>query len=47
MPTIQIEPDRLLNAALQLPRAELDQFVEKLMSLRRQSVVPRLSARES
>lgn len=47
MPTIQIDSEQLLNAALRLPPAELDQFVEKLLLLRRQSEAPRLSARES
>ena len=47
MPTIQVEIDQLLNAALQLPHAELDQFVKKLLSLRRQSEIPKLPARES
>lgn len=47
MPTIQVEIDQLLSAALQLPRAELDQFVKKLLSLRRQSEIPQLPMRES
>ena len=47
MPTIQVEMEQLLNAALQLPRAELDQFVKKLLSLRRQSEIPQLPMRES
>lgn len=47
MPTIQIDTEALLHAALQLAPAELDRFVDKLQSLRRQSEVPSLSARES
>ena len=47
MPTIQIEAEQLLNAALQMPRAEFDRFVEKLLQLRRQARAPGLSARES
>jgi len=34
MPTIQIETEQLLNAALQLPEEELEQFVFKLFPLK-------------
>lgn len=47
MPTIQIETEQLLNAALQLPQFELDQLVARLQVLRREAKVPRLSQRES
>jgi len=47
MPTIQIETEQLLNAALQLPASELDQLVARLQVLRRQTKVPRLSVKES
>lgn len=47
MPTIQIETDQLLKAALQMPEAELKQFVAKLFSLKAQQKVPTLSHRES
>jgi macrodomain Ter protein organizer (MatP/YcbG family) len=47
MPIIQVETDQLLKAALQLPQPELDRFVTRLQALRRESKVPRLSARES
>lgn len=47
MPTIQINTEELLNAASQMPPAELDQFVEALLTLRRQSESHRLSAKES
>ena len=32
MPTIQIETEQLLNAALQMSRPELEQFVAKLFA---------------
>lgn len=47
MPTIQIETEQLLKAALQLPRPELDRFVTKLQGLRREAEVPRLSEPET
>lgn len=47
MPTIQIEADQLLNAALQMPEAELKQFVSKLFSVKASQKVPTLSQRES
>jgi hypothetical protein len=33
MPTIHIDAEQLLQAALQLPRAELEQFVARLLML--------------
>ncbi|MGH9839935.1 MAG: STAS/SEC14 domain-containing protein [Blastocatellia bacterium] len=47
MPTIQIETDELLKAALQLPQVELEQFVTKLFVLKARERVPALSQRES
>jgi uncharacterized sporulation protein YeaH/YhbH (DUF444 family) len=47
MPTIQIEAEQLLNAALQLPPLELDQLLARLQTLRRKTKVPRLSQPES
>ncbi len=47
MPSIQIEADQLLNAALQMPEEELKQFVAKLFSLKASQRVPTLSPRES
>jgi hypothetical protein len=34
MPTIQVETEQLLHAALQIPRAELEQFVTRLLALK-------------
>ena len=47
MPTIQIEADQLLNAALQMPEEELKQFVAKLFSLKARKRVPTLPQSES
>lgn len=47
MPTIQVEAEQLLNAALQLPPLELDQLVARLQTMRRKTKVPRLSQPES
>lgn len=47
MPTIQIGTDELLEAALQLPQVELEQFVTKLFVLKAKERVPSLSQRES
>jgi hypothetical protein len=33
MPMIQVETEQLLHAALQMPRAELEQFVTRLLAL--------------
>jgi hypothetical protein len=47
MPTIQIETNQLLKAALQMPEAELKNFVAQLVSLKARQKVPTLSQRES
>lgn len=47
MPTIQIETDQLLQAALQMPREELEQFVARLFALKAQQETPGLSERET
>ena len=47
MPTIQVDTEQLLHAALQLPRAELDQFVTRLLVLRLQHDTPRLTQGEA
>lgn len=47
MPTIQIETEQLLNAALQMPQAELEQFVTQLFSLKARERAPVLSEREA
>ena len=47
MPTIQIETEQLLNAALQMPRPELEQFVRRLFTLKAREETPCLSERET
>ncbi|MDQ3687467.1 MAG: STAS/SEC14 domain-containing protein [Acidobacteriota bacterium] len=47
MPTIQIETEQLLNAALQMSRPELEQFVAKLFALKARQETPSLSERET
>ena len=47
MPTIQIETEQLLNAALQMPREELEQFVARLFSLKAREYAPVLSEKET
>ncbi|MGH9931051.1 MAG: STAS/SEC14 domain-containing protein [Pyrinomonadaceae bacterium] len=47
MPTIQIEKEQLLNAVLQMPRNELEEFVRKVFSLKAREHTPTLSERES
>jgi hypothetical protein len=47
MPTIQIETEQLLNAALQMPRPELERFVAKLFALKAREETPNLSAEET
>ena len=47
MPTIQIETEQLLNAALQMPRPELERFITKLYALKAREEVPNLSAAET
>src|SRR5713101_8410130 len=47
MPTIQVETEQLLHAALQMPRAELEQFVARLLALKISQDTPHLSQAES
>jgi hypothetical protein len=47
MPTIQIDTDELLKAALQLPQVELEQFVRRLLSLKARERTSVLSEREA
>ena len=47
MSTTQIETDQLLNAALQMPEEEFQQFVTKLFTLKARERVSALSQRES
>lgn len=47
MPTIQIEKEQLLNAMLQMPRSEMEEFVRKMFSIKAREYAPTLSARES
>ncbi len=47
MPTIQIDTEQLLHAALQLPDAELAQFVTRLLVLHIDHTTPRLAQAEA
>ncbi len=47
MPTIQIETEQLLNAALQMPREEMEQFVARLFALKAREYAPVLSEKET
>ena len=47
MPTIQIETEQLLNAALQMPRPELEQFVARLFALKTRQETPGWSEKEA
>jgi hypothetical protein len=47
MPTIQIETEQLLNAALQMPRPELERFVARLFALKAREAPPNLSEAET
>lgn len=47
MPTIQVDTEQLLHAALQLPRPELEQFVTRLLVFRTQHSAPRLTQSEA
>lgn len=47
MPTIQIETEQLLNAAMQMPQKELEQFVARLFTLKAKERAPVLSEREA
>jgi len=47
MPTIQIETEQLLDAALQMPRPELERFVARLFALKAREETPNLSEAET
>lgn len=47
MPTIHVDTEQLLHAALQLPRSELEQFVTRLRVLSLQQETPYLAQAES
>ena len=47
MPSMNIEPEQLLQAALQMSRPEIEQFVRKLFSLKVRQEAPGLSKREA
>ncbi len=47
MPTIQIETEQLLSAALQLPPPELERFVARLFTLKARQKSPSLPEREA
>ena len=47
MPTIHIDTEQLLHAALQLPRTELEQFVARLLALSIRQDTPHLAQAES
>lgn len=47
MPSIQIEPEQLLHAALQMSHPELEQFVRRLFSLKAREEAPGLPEREA
>jgi len=47
MPTIHLEADQLLNAALQMPEEEFQRFVTKLFSLKARGRVATLPNREA
>ncbi|MEW6208877.1 MAG: STAS/SEC14 domain-containing protein [Acidobacteriota bacterium] len=47
MPTIEIESEQLLNAALQMSKSELEDFLAKLFAAKAREYAPVLSQRES
>jgi hypothetical protein len=47
MPTIHVEADQLLQAALQMPREELERFAARLFALKVRQDTPSLSEREA
>lgn len=47
MPTIQIETDQLLQAALQMPRQEMEEFVARLFTLKARQETPGLPEKEA
>lgn len=47
MPTTQVEKEQLLNAALQMSRSELEEFIRNIFLLKAREHTPALSQRES
>ncbi len=47
MPTIQIDTEQLLNAALQMPQSEFEHFITRLFTLKARERAPVLSEREA
>ncbi len=47
MPTIEIEAEQLLNAALQMSKSELEEFLAKLFALKAREYAPVLSQKET
>lgn len=47
MPTIEIESEQLLNAALQMSREELEEFLAKLFATKAREYAPVLSQKET
>lgn len=47
MPTIEIGKEQLMNAVLQMPPNELEEFVRKVFSIKARERAPVLSERES
>lgn len=47
MPTVQIEKEQLLDAVLQMPQPELEQFVSRAFSLKAREQTHALSEREA
>ncbi len=47
MPTIEIESEQLLNAALQMSKSELESFLAKLFATKAREYAPVLSQKES
>lgn len=47
MPTIEIEKEQLLDAVLQMPQSELEEFVRRVFSLKARERAPVLSEREA
>lgn len=46
MPTTQIKTEKLINAALRMPRAELERFVARLFALKAREETPSLPQRQ-
>lgn len=47
MPTVQIEKEQLLDAVLQMPQSELEQFVSRAFSLKARELTHALPEREA